>query len=121
MAAITFVDSWKNSWVVAVWAYDKILEDVITTVKDDPGLVQQVERDLAFGAMNFQLIERELGSRILAALKRAAEAIVKDESLPGMRWKERLDDEWIEKYQQAVRELLELIDRYEREVMKKET
>jgi len=55
-------------WVVARWAFRRLLTTVQTRFSDDAALVQQLEASMAIDGLHLDLLEPELACRMRAAL-----------------------------------------------------
>lgn len=109
---IAIADSPDSIWLKANWVYFRLLADTSATAANDADVVKEIENARVFQCLSLDKLETGIANRIVAALKAVALATVNDDPLPGLRWKEGLDDNSTGMYREAVRELLELLERY---------
>jgi hypothetical protein len=111
MGVISFAQTDADTWLAARWAYSRILRDTIATHADDGPLVAELEQAIALDGLSFDLLEPSLARKAAQAIKCVASATARGIDLPGMRWREDLDEDGTRIYQEGVHDLLSMIQR----------
>ena len=77
MAVITVQDD--DPWLVARWAFDKVLAAAIDEVQGSPPLIQELESARALDGLSFSLVNPHEARELAIAIYRAAERVSVEE------------------------------------------
>jgi hypothetical protein len=109
---ISFGESAEEVWLVAGWAYRRLLGDVLTASAQDEKVAYAVQQAVALQGLDLPLIareERELSVKLYKAIRNVAIATVQDSAKEPLNWKQGLDAAGQAMYLGAVRELLAIL------------
>ena len=103
MGAIGIGDE-HGPWVVARWAFQGYLEQVLTEVEGDAPLAHAVEEALALDGLHLHLTDPAVVRRLLPVLRRVADEVVSG-ARPARVDGRTLDERSQAQFRQAVAEL----------------
>lgn len=109
MGVVCISDSREGTWHVAGWAFDQILDDVSQYWRDDPEIVETLERAKLHSGLILYTLEPSLADRISRAIAEVITGILDNTIRSGLEDQPYGDTVTIEQYRGALKELLHLI------------
>lgn len=111
MAVVSFKED--VGWVVARWAFRRLLEDIEQRNPHDIAMSKEFEQAIALDGLHIGLLEPYFGRRILHAMHGTVQELLDDVS---GRLRKELDEEDYQMYREALPELFRYIEQAEREL-----
>ena len=113
MAVISLGTTADKVWLVARWAFKRVLQNAITANPSDAELVAEFRQALALDGLHLDLMESALSRRVISALRDTIQSALQDNQMTDNALKDGLDEESHTQYANALSELLLLLDQCE--------
>jgi hypothetical protein len=110
MAVVSFKN--EAGWVVARWAFNRLLEDIEQGESLDVEVVKVFKQARALDGLHLGLIKPSVSRRILYVMRKTVQELLDDTS---EMLRKELDEEGYQMYREGLPELLQYIEENEEE------